>query len=384
MSEEVLKSAGYSNSLINKCVELSVVWADDNFHYPKRNKDDETKQIQKYLKYRVILSENSKKRLNFKNLKGYCDQGRLTLGKGSNPSYKKNKFGSPYHGRGEYYTYLPYLLGLALQFDKGYTIDHIALRNDNYMYQQMNFDMLIHLSGLYEMKKGKTLSRKEYSYLILGIALHLVEDMWAHVAVINDSQEDLNAYGECFDIYKKTIEQGNKKVIKKVYELDELKGLLRNGKPICYLNMFNFCKRGKKKVNGKEKTYYGITHTGLAEGIGRDSGGKKRKGYAQNAASRLLGYYKNGYIMHSGNQKLGGGNQANQTDRNRLRVSKCAKATLKPITITLKNERKVTYGQYICNSCENGIIDSCYHIYYYGKGNGKGLGYMPIENGDDQ
>ena len=385
ISKNALTSAGYkSNSLINNCVELSVVWADEEFHYPKRNKDEKTKQKQKYLKYKVTLSENSKKRLNLKNLKGYCDQQRLTLGKGRNPSYKTNKLGSPYHGRGEYYTYLPYLLGLALQFDKGYTIDHIALRNDNFIYQQMNFDMLIHLSGLYEAKKGKTLSRKEYSYLILGIALHLVEDMWAHVAVINDSEKALNAYEECFDIYEQKIKQGNKQVIKKVDELRELKTLLKNGKPICYLNMSNFCKDGKKYVNGKWRTFYNITHTGLAEGTGKGSGGEKRKKYAQNAAARLLGYFKNGYIMHSGSKKLSGGNQANLTDRKRLGVSKCANSAFRPITIILKNGRKVTYGQYICKACENGKVDSCYQIYYYGKGKGKGLGYMPIESGDAQ
>ena len=366
MSEAALKSMGYSNSLINKCVALSVVWADEEFHYSNSPKQP----------YNPQWSSWNRNRLNIKNLQRYCDQGRV------NGNAKSNQFEAPYHGRGEYYLYLPYLLGLALQFDKGYTIDHLALRNDNIMYQQMNFDMLINLSGLYENKKGKTLSRKEYSYLILGIALHLVEDMWAHVAVINDSEQALNAYKECFDIYEQKIKQGNKQVIKKVDELRELKTLLKNGKPICYLNMSNFCKDGKKYVNGKWRTFYNITHTGLAEGTGKGSGGEKRKKYAQNAAARLLGYFKNGYIMHSGSKKLSGGNQANLTDRKRLRVSKCAKGTLKPITITLKNGKEITYGRYVCSACENGSADACYRIYYSDKKKGMGLGYMFLRPGN--
>ncbi len=85
------------------------------------------------------------------------------------------------------------------------------------------------------------------------------------MAVINDSEQALNAYEECF-IYEKKVMQGNKQVIKKINELKELKTLLKNGKPICYLNMFNFCKDGEKYVNGEWKTFYNITHTGLAEG----------------------------------------------------------------------------------------------------------------------
>ena len=363
MSQAALERMGYNNSLINKCVALSVKWADEQFHYS----DSQA--------YRLGWYGKSRSRLNIKNLQGYCDQGRVA------GSAKSNQYEAPYHGRGEYYLYLPYLLGLALQFDKGYMIDHLALRNDNIMYQQMNFDMLINLSGLYENEKGKTLSRKEYSYLILGIALHLVEDLWAHVAVINDSEQALNAYEECF-IYEKKVMQGNKQVIKKINELKELKTLLKNGKPICYLNMFNFCKDGEKYVNGEWKTFYNITHTGLAEGNKAGSGGEKRRKYARNAADRLLGYYKNGYIMHSGNQRLGGGTQPNQTDRNRLRVSKCAKGTLKPITITLQNGKKVTYGQYICNACENGSADACYRIYYSDKKKGMGLGYMFLRPGN--
>ena len=349
MSSDALAVSGYRNSKqINECVALCARWADTEFHYSDKKK------------YTLTWSDGSKKRLKLKNLRGYCNEGYIH----SSKQYKTNKFGSPYHGRGEYYKYLPYLLGLALQFQKGYMINNLVLRNDNFMYQQMNFDMLIHLSGLYEMKKKKTISRNEYSYLILGIALHLVEDLWAHVAVINDSALDLYKCAKYFDIG----------------ELEELEALLKNKQPICYLNMRNFCQNKKEVVNGKEKTYYDMTHSGLAEGTGW--GAQRRRSYACNAAVRLLGYYNHGYIMHSGNQKLGGANQANKNDRKRLGVSKCANSTLKPITIILKNGGRVTYGQYVCSACENGKVDSCYQIYCYGKGKGKGLGYMPIENGD--
>ena len=355
MSKDVLASKGFGNNkLMNDCVNFSVARADKEFHYEKTEK------------YILDLSQTSKNRLSIKNLQGYCDQDLVTFNGNDGKGFKMNRYWAPYHGRGEYYLYLPYLLGIALQFDKGYMINKLVLRNDKDIYKQINFDMLIRLSGIYENEKGKTISRKEYSYLILGIALHLVEDLWAHVAVINDSEKALNAYAECFD----------------VNELGELKTLLRNKKPICYLNMYDFCRKGKKIVNGEEKSYYGITHSGLAEGTGE--GSKQRRIYAQNAAGRLLGYYKNGYIMHSGNQKLGGTDQANQTDRNRLRVSKCAKGTLNPITITLKNGGKVTYGQYICNTCESGKADGCYQIYYSDKKKGMGLGYMFLPRGNAQ
>ena len=349
ISNDALAVSGYRNSKqINECVALCARWADTEFHYSDKRR------------YALTWSDGSRKRLKLKNLQGYCNESYID----STKKFKKNKYGSPYHGRGEYYTYLPYLLGLSLQFQKGYMINNLVLRNDNLMYQQMNFDMLIHLSGLYEIKKKKTISRMEYSYLILGIAIHLVEDMWAHVAVINDSELALDKYAKYFD----------------VGELEELETLLRNKQPICYLNMFNFCQDKKEVVNGEEKTYYDMTHRGLAEGAGW--GAQMRRNYAGDAAIRLLGYYNHGYIMHSGNQKLGGANQANRDDRKRLGVSKCPSSALKPITIILKNGRKVTYGQYICNVCENGKADSCYQIYCYGKGKGKGLGYMPIQNGD--
>lgn len=346
-----------NNTLINTCVELSVVWADTQFHYSDSQQ------------YKPVWSERSEKRLKLKNLQGYCDERRV---KGK---LKSNQYEAPYHGRGEYYLYLPYLLGLALQFDKGYMIDNLALRNDNIMYQQINFDMLINLSGLYEDKKGKVLSRKEYSYLILGMALHLVEDLWAHVAVINDDEEKLD------ELNKPDKSRGG---VGCFLYLEDLKRLrYTEGKPICYLNMAPFCRPKKKGENGeKDIDYYNITHRKLAEGSELGSGGAQRKIHAQNAAVRLLGYYKNGYIMHSGNQKLTGTNQANQTDRKRLGISKCAKATLNPTTITLKNGKPVTYGRYVCGACENGNADSCYRIYYSDKKKGRGLGYMPLRFGN--
>lgn len=300
--------------------------------------------------------------LKLKNLKGYCDEGNIDRNK------KTNKFGAPYHGRGDYYTYLPYLLGLALQLKKGYQIQSLALRNDNLIFQQMNFDMLINLPSVYENAPNKTMSQEKHKCLILGIAIHLAEDLWAHVAIINHGKralEELNEDEGCF---------------KNLGKLEELR--YEQGKPICYLNMKPFCKRKTDK-----KDYYGITHARLAEGSGKRV--QERKDCARDAAARLLGYFKNGYIMYSGSQKLSGKNQANQTDKQRLGVLKCAKSTISTGTYSylkqaidkktkkpiynkktgkpVYDKKEMIYGRYVCSACENGQKDSCYLLYFNDK-----------------
>lgn len=327
VTRNALSGTGFGNNkLLNDCAVFSVIWADREFHYSKT----ENKTI--------TLSEASKKRLNLKNLKGYCDEKRVSLG---TTSRKRSQYGAPYHGKGDYYTYLPYLLGLALQFKKGYQIQNLALRNDNLVYQQMNFDMLIHLSGLYEDKTKTSMTREKYSYLILGIALHLVEDLWAHIAIVNSTNAEIDNAKECFT----------------QSELTEFKGMVNgnNKKPICYLNMPHLCKSG----------FYQTTHTKLAEGSGQ--GAKERKQCAQDAAARLLGHFKNGYIMHSGSKQLGGKEQANQTDKNRLRISQCANCRINKGSFKLKNGKTINFGQYICNTCEKGNSDSCYLMYFNDK-----------------
>lgn len=351
ISKAALSSNGYGNNQrMNDCVKDAVFWADDVLHYKNVSQDLE-------------ISERSKNRLDIGSLEAYCDKDLAHIIKNGEGSYKENRYWAPYHGRGEYYKYLPYILGLALQFQKGYQIKNLALRNDSAIYQQMNFDMLIHLSGIYEYNKEKEtdekyiLSRQEYSYLILGIALHLVEDLWAHVAVINDTKADLDA---------------NKKYLTGV---EELKSLLYTRKlPLSYLHLFYFCPDKSEIVNGKKKSYYDIMHRELAEG--NRTSATNRRAYAKNAAERLLYYYKNGYIMHSGNQKLTGTDQANAADIKKLNVSKCARGNLNVQNYRLKDGRPIQYGRYVCGACEEGKADACYRIYYYDKGKGKGLAYM--------
>ena len=332
LTKNALSGTGFGkNKLLNDCAVFSVIWADKEFHYKKA----ENKTI--------TLSEASKKRLNLKNLRGYCDEGRASLGA---TSQKRSQYEAPYHGKGDYYTYVPYLLGLALQFKKGYQIQNLALRNDNLVYQQMNFDMLVHLSGLYENKAKTSMTREKYSYLILGIALHLAEDLWAHVAIVNSTNGEIDSAEECFT----------------KSELAEFKEMVngKNKKPICYLNMPEIC---KPKENGI--SYYKISHKKLAEGPGKRV--QERKLCAQDAAARLLGHFKNGYIMHSGSKQLGGKEQANQTDRNRLRISKCVNSKINKGSFKLKNGKTVNFGKYTCNTCERGNSDSCYLMYYNDK-----------------
>ena len=223
----------------------------------------------------------------------------------------------------------------------------------------MNFDMLIHLSGFFELEKHTSMTREKYSYLILGMALHLVEDLWAHVAIINDSRKDLEEL------------QRKEKCFKYLGDLEELR--YDQGKPICYLNMNPFCKPKTKTIN-----YYGKTHTGLAEG--NKNGANERRLCARDAAARLLTYYKNGCIMHSGSKKLEGGNRANQTDKRRLAVSKCANSILNTGIYTYQRQEidnktgethyithHMKYGRYICRAYSKGKKDSCYLLYFNDK-----------------
>ena len=240
--------------------------------------------------------------------------------------------------------------------------------NDNKVYQQMNFDMLIHLSGIYEVEKHTNMTGQKYSYLILGIALHLVEDLWAHVAIINDSKrilEELQKKEKCF---------------KYLGDLEELR--YDQGKPICYLNMSPFCKPKTKTVS-----YYSKTHSELAEG--NKDGANERRECARDAAARLLTYFKNGRIMHSGSKRLEGSNRASQADKKRLAVSKCANIILNIDTYTYKRQEidkktgkplydkktkkprykthHLKYARYICRAYSNGRKDSCYLLYFNDK-----------------
>lgn len=364
MTDSALTSTGYGNNAVMKeCIFFSVQYADKGaFHYSKSDKDEKTGK--KIKDHKLKLSEASKKRASLKNLKGFCDESNVNYKNGT----KSNDFGAPYHGRGDYYTYVPYLLGLALQFQKGYQIQNLALRNDNKVYQQMNFDMLIHLSGIYEVEKHTNMTGQKYSYLILGIALHLVEDLWAHVAIINDSKrilEELQKKEKCF---------------KYLGDLEELR--YDQGKPICYLNMSPFCKPKTKTVS-----YYSKTHSELAEG--NKDGANERRECARDAAARLLTYFKNGRIMHSGSKRLEGSNRASQADKKRLAVSKCANIILNIDTYTYKRQEidkktgkplydkktkkprykthHLKYARYICRAYSNGRKDSCYLLYFNDK-----------------
>lgn len=57
---------------------------------------------------------------------------------------------------------------------------------------------------------------------------------------------------------------------------------------------------------------------------------------------------------------------------------------LNPITITLKNGKKVTCGQYTCGICDGGKADACYQIYYSDKKKRMGLGYIFLPKGNVQ
>lgn len=92
--------------------------------------------------------------------------------------------------------------------------------------------------------------------------------------------------------------------------------------------------------------------------------------------------------MHSGKQKLGGGTEPNQTDRQRLMVAMCPRGTIKLQNITLKNGKTELCGRYVCSAADIGRDDTCYLLYVNDKverGNNTvkiRLGYADLLRGD--
>lgn len=323
-----LNAYSYSGTA-KTCMEYAQGITDSNFHY-------ETDV------YRLSLSDKSISRMNLSNLVGYCDQSRVNL----NSMTKDNYYRSLYHGRGDYYKYIAYMLGIALQFQKGYQITQVTLRNDDWTYQQINFDMLIHLPGKYEKeKKGSTVSRAEISYLIMGIAMHLSEDLWAHTAIANDTSAELSNYSGSFVNFTEVVND-----------------IANSNKPVSYLGLGQY----KKSSANIENT--------IVEGNTRS--GNERRGYAKEAAKRLLYYYKNGRIMYSGSQTLSGTDSATSADRALLNKLVCSNATLSSVQYQVVSTGKtVRCGRYSCTSCNSGSSDSCYRLFYSALSNNKGLGF---------
>ncbi len=341
ISAAALAGNGYTNESMKECVNYTAGWADTYFHYKKGTE------------YKLLLSEQSKKRMNLSNLKGYCDQSKVNLTTG----IKLNRYGTPYHGRGAYPSYLAYLMGLALQFQKGYQITNLALRNDNEMFQQMNFDTLIHLSGRYESVTGKSMTRNLYSYLILGLALHLAADLWAHVAIVDDSESVLRSFSDYF------------------IDVDDLITALNQKVPITYLELYYFAKPGK----------YNTLHSELGE-KGKPSA-LARKEVAEQSATRLVQFYKNGRIMYSGNKTLSGTSGPNTTDVLNLRSLVCPNASWVDHVYDVKNTQGWTrriFHRYTCSSCDANSKDSCYLFFYKKTGANNGLGSRELEPGDYQ
>ena len=291
--------------------------------------------------------------MNLSNLKGYCDQSKVNLTTG----IKSNRYGTPYHGRGTYNGYLAYLMGLALQFQKGYQISSLTLRNDNEIFQQMNFDTLIHLSGRYESVTGKSMTRNLYSYLILGLALHLAEDLWAHVAIVDDSASVLRSYSDYF------------------IDVDDLITALNQKVPVTYLELSFFAK----------PDMYKTLHRELGEK--EEASALARKEVAEQSATRLVQFYKNGRIMYSGNKTLSGTSGANQTDVAYLRSVVCPNASWESHLYEVKDAQgwsRRIFHRYVCSSCDANKKDSCYLFFYRKMGVNNGLGHRELEPGDYQ
>ena len=332
MSAEALTANGYTDATMMDCVKRAVTWADDysKFHYEKGT-------------IRPVWSAQSKKRMNLSNLKGYC--GKLE----SDQVTKKNAHRAPYHGRGDYDQYLAYLLGLSLQFKKGYQLTSLTLQNSNDVLQQINFDMLIHLSGIYETVTQKAMTRNIYSYLILGIALHLAEDLWAHVAVIDDSASVLRSYSQYFT------------------DVNDLINALNKGVPVTYLGLGMFTKKG----------YYNKMHAELGERSTKSA--EARKGIAKQSAARLVQFYKNGRIMHSGNCTLTGASKANAADIDNLKRLRCNHCSFVATPYQPKEEKLLHFKRYVCTKCDAKSADSCYRFYYRNLGKNNGLGYRSLD-----
>ena len=330
------------NKKAHDCIKFANINADTYFHY-----GTEKYENGEYKPYRVILSEQSKNRMKIRSLKSPCEIEQVQ-NMGEKEAIKGYYFAAPYHGRGDYYNYIAYIHGLALQFQKGYQITQLALIDGNKIYQQINFDMLIHLSGLYESleKNGNAISRIEYSYLIMGIALHLAEDIWAHVAVVTDTKKELLEFADCF------------------YNFDYVSTFLYDDNNcISYLELKKF---SNSNIEGK-----------IVEGNTRS--GNARRGYANTAASRLLYYYKKGIIMYSNAKVLEGKDKPTDDDKTKLFEMMCSYGkmymTNKKITVA-GIEKTIIVSRYECLKCNSGIHDSCYGLFY--STNGNVLGYAKL------
>ena len=354
-----VSSNGYgSDSTASKCIKFANERVDSYLHY---GTDKEKYPFDFNLTVDNEISSQSIKRVKRKELKNYCDTANISnYSSMNNVIRKKNIAEAPYHGKGEYYNYIPYMLGLALQFQKGYQITHLTLRNDENVFQQINFDMLIYMGGLYECEKqkagGSSISRLEYSYLIMGVALHLAEDMWAHVAVVNDTEAELSKYKSYFKDY-----EALKKLI---YE---------KKRAISYLELKKF---GNRDIEGVSK----LIEDNIVEGKNMSSA-NRRRGYASAAATRLLSFYKAGRIMYSGNKSLTGEDEANATDKKYLARLQCGNGSMKFIYETVSiasKDTEITCARYHCTGCEEGKSDSCYKIFCSDYGSKTGLGYRDL------
>ncbi len=101
----------------------------------------------------------------------------------------------------------------------------------------------------------------------------------------------------------------------------------------------------------------------------------KGEGIAQQSATRLIQFYKNGWIMYSGNKTLTGATSANATDASYLKRLQCP-------NVYFRGSRDNIYARYICSACDGGTKDSCYLFFYRKTGADNGLGYREILPGD--
>lgn len=157
-------------------LESAGVWADKYLHSIDGDSMRDVKLVSN-----VELDSKSKSRLN--KLSGKCFQEVRSNGKKDIYKYR-----SILHGRGDYDKYLPYIMSISLQLKAGYLTDQLVLKygGTNEVYEQINFDLLIKLPSVMskETKNKYGATRKNFSLITLGIAMHLAEDLWAHTATI--------------------------------------------------------------------------------------------------------------------------------------------------------------------------------------------------------